>query len=275
MNMEKTGKFIAELRREKKMTQKDLGEKLLITDKAISKWERGVASPDISLLIPLAEILGVTTTELLNGERCLDFSPSFAENALLETIEIFEASKQQVKARLIFRYAIILLMSVLLIIGLYRMHSISTQWASLSLDLASLKESFVSQEYSNILISLDGDMKYDDYLYISHTTMVIGEKLRHMDSDKITLLRSYPDVIEVKNDYSKKNYLLYYTLLESSEIFADTVTIKPENKELLYSLISENIIAYNDLITTMENVEKQLSSNIMMKLYLSLRNLYF
>jgi hypothetical protein len=155
------------------------------------------------------------------------------------------------------------------------MHSISTQWASLSLDLASLEESFVSQEYSNILTSLDGNIKYDDYLYISHTTLVIGEKLRHMDSDKILLLRNYPDVIELKNDYSKKNYLLYYTLLESSEIFSDTVTIKPENKELLYSLISENINAYNKLIDTMEKVENELSSNIMMKMYLFLRNLYF
>jgi hypothetical protein len=96
-----------------------------------------------------------------------------------------------------------------------------------------------------------------------------------MDSDKILLLRNYPDVIELKNDYSKKNYLLYYTLLESSEIFSDTVTIKPENKELLYSLISENINAYNKLIDTMEKVENELSSNIMMKMYLFLRNLYF
>lgn len=68
MNNEKFGKFIAELRKEKNMTQKDLASKLKITDKAISKWERGLGFPDIVLLKPLSEIFEVSITELLNGE---------------------------------------------------------------------------------------------------------------------------------------------------------------------------------------------------------------
>ena len=50
MDNEKFGKFIQKLRKEKNMTQKQLGEKLNITDKAISKWERGLSFPDISML---------------------------------------------------------------------------------------------------------------------------------------------------------------------------------------------------------------------------------
>ena len=69
MSIEKMGQFIAELRKSLQMTQRELAEKLNITDKAVSKWERGLSYPDISLLRPLAEILGVTTGELLNGER--------------------------------------------------------------------------------------------------------------------------------------------------------------------------------------------------------------
>lgn len=69
MDENKIGQFIAELRKEKNMTQKDLAEQLHITDKAVSKWERGLSCPDISLLSPLAEILGVTTGELLNGQK--------------------------------------------------------------------------------------------------------------------------------------------------------------------------------------------------------------
>ncbi len=65
----KTGAFLAQLRREKNMTQKDLAGRLYVTDKAVSKWERGLSMPDASLLLPLAEILGVTVTELLRGER--------------------------------------------------------------------------------------------------------------------------------------------------------------------------------------------------------------
>lgn len=69
MNNEKMGKFISEMRKSQNLTQKDLASRLEITDKAISKWERGISCPDISLLIPLAQILGVTTSELLNGEK--------------------------------------------------------------------------------------------------------------------------------------------------------------------------------------------------------------
>lgn len=69
MENEKIGKFICEMRKSQKLTQKNLAEKLGVTDKAVSKWERGINSPDISLLIPLAKALNVTTSELLRGEK--------------------------------------------------------------------------------------------------------------------------------------------------------------------------------------------------------------
>jgi len=69
MSSEKMGQFILELRKSQQMTQKELAQKLNVTDKAVSKWERGLCYPDISLLSPLACTLGVTAGELLNGER--------------------------------------------------------------------------------------------------------------------------------------------------------------------------------------------------------------
>ncbi len=63
------GQFISELRKEKGLTQKDIGDKLNITDNSVSKWERGINAPDIYYLGPLSEILGVSVKELLNGER--------------------------------------------------------------------------------------------------------------------------------------------------------------------------------------------------------------
>lgn len=65
----KMGQFILELRKAKGLTQKELAGKLHVTDKAVSKWERGISCPDITLLPELAEALGVTTGELLNGEK--------------------------------------------------------------------------------------------------------------------------------------------------------------------------------------------------------------
>lgn len=65
----KTGSLIKELRKEKNMTQKELADLLHITDRAVSKWERGLCAPDISTLEPLATILEVTVIELISGTR--------------------------------------------------------------------------------------------------------------------------------------------------------------------------------------------------------------
>ncbi len=67
MDMKKTGQLIRCLRRELGITQKDLAEELHVTDKAVSKWERGLSCPDVSLLSPLAARLGVSVEELLQG----------------------------------------------------------------------------------------------------------------------------------------------------------------------------------------------------------------
>ena len=69
MNQEKIGKFIQTLRKEKKLTQLQLAEKLGVTDRAVSKWENGKCMPDLSLFIPLAEEFDVSVNELLSGEK--------------------------------------------------------------------------------------------------------------------------------------------------------------------------------------------------------------
>jgi len=63
------GSFVSALRKEKGMTQKELAARLFVSDKAVSKWETGQSIPDVALLVPLAEILGVTVTELLECHR--------------------------------------------------------------------------------------------------------------------------------------------------------------------------------------------------------------
>ena len=72
MDQEKIGKFIASCRKEKKLTQEELAEKLNITKNAVSKWERGLSLMDMSLLKPLSEILGVSVNEILSGEKIDD-----------------------------------------------------------------------------------------------------------------------------------------------------------------------------------------------------------
>ena len=69
MDAKKLGQFIAQLRKEQNMTQADLAAKLQVTDKSVSKWERGVGLPDINSVEPLAEALGVTVLEIMRSER--------------------------------------------------------------------------------------------------------------------------------------------------------------------------------------------------------------
>ena len=72
MNNEKIGKFIRKLRKDANLTQKELSDKLGVTDRAISKWERGLGCPDISLLEDVARILGVSILDFNEG-TCAEY----------------------------------------------------------------------------------------------------------------------------------------------------------------------------------------------------------
>ncbi len=85
----KTGKLIKELRTAKGMTQKELANKLHITDRAVSKWERGLCAPDISLLEPLSEILKVKITDLISGEQSVE-EETTVEAKVLDAINYSE-----------------------------------------------------------------------------------------------------------------------------------------------------------------------------------------
>ncbi len=68
MDAQKTGNIIYRYRKQKGLTQEKLAEQLHISAKAVSKWERGLSFPDISLLIPLSEVLDISLYDLLKGE---------------------------------------------------------------------------------------------------------------------------------------------------------------------------------------------------------------
>ena len=85
MNQEKIGRFIARSRKEKKLTQAELGEKLNVSYKAVSKWENGRSMPDISIMQELCNILGISLNELFAGEKIKEKDiKKESENNLLE-----------------------------------------------------------------------------------------------------------------------------------------------------------------------------------------------
>ena len=80
MDNKLTGEFISKKRREIGLSQKQLAERLNVTDKAVSKWETGRSAPDISMLMPLSEVLNVTVIEILKGKEIEKEKLSFASD---------------------------------------------------------------------------------------------------------------------------------------------------------------------------------------------------
>ena len=90
MDNQKFGTFISTLRKEKGWTQRDLAEHLDVTDKAVSKWERGLGFPDIKTIEPLADALNVSILEIMRSERIQEeqVSTNSATEALASVIDV-------------------------------------------------------------------------------------------------------------------------------------------------------------------------------------------
>ena len=103
MDQIKIGKFIAECRKKANLTQMQLAEKLGITDKAISKWERGIAMPDSSIMLELCDILDISVNDLLCGEVVtMDNYNKEMENKLIEMLrQKEEADKRLLKLEIV------------------------------------------------------------------------------------------------------------------------------------------------------------------------------
>lgn len=109
MDMRKTGQLIGMLRKERSMTQKELADKINVTDKAVSRWETGKGFPEPSTLRPLAEALGTSITELVNGERdSAGAGGDTAEKAVLEALEFARQAKERTQTAMIIANIILL-----------------------------------------------------------------------------------------------------------------------------------------------------------------------
>ena len=113
MDKEKTGQLIAQLRKEKGLTQKQLADALNVTDKAVSKWERGLSFPDISMLEPIAEILDISIMEILAGAKQDKDATMTCEDASKMIKESVELGDEQIRHKKEMSRFIIILLIVL------------------------------------------------------------------------------------------------------------------------------------------------------------------
>lgn len=105
MDNNKIGNFIASLRKEKKLTQQELGDKLYVTDKAVSKWERGLSLPDITILEKLAEILDTDIYSILQIEKKKD----------IDIEKILKEEKKKIKKGIIKKITFITIPIIIII----------------------------------------------------------------------------------------------------------------------------------------------------------------
>ncbi len=125
MDQIKTGQFIAGERKRKGYTQKQLAETLNISDKTISKWERGGGFPEVSLLLPLCGELGVTVNELLSGERVSpeDYQKKAEENMMNLVKEAQENRKKIILSALMAVLAIVAAVPLVVVAGALEMET--------------------------------------------------------------------------------------------------------------------------------------------------------
>ena len=152
MNNKKTGDFISTVRKELGYSQKELAEKLNITDKAVSKWETGRSAPDVSMLLPISEILEVSVTEILKGERINQREISTKSDEIIVTT--LKKSKLKV--------LISLILVIVIIIGLICSYPAYHYFSTISeKDFQSVREQAISlsenEEIDCIAITQNSD----------------------------------------------------------------------------------------------------------------------
>lgn len=107
MEAKELGLFIAKLRKEKQITQAELAKRLNVTDKAVSRWERGLGFPDINTLEPLADSLGISLLELMTCEkkREIDENVDDLDIGILASIDIAKTQRKKIMKKILLGFS--------------------------------------------------------------------------------------------------------------------------------------------------------------------------
>lgn len=190
MNQEKIGKFISKIRKQKKLTQQELANKIGVTDRAISKWENGRGMPEVSLMKPLCEELGITINELISGERLdkQDYQEKLEEN-ILNTFDYtdkrIKKSNKILKIIIITTIISIASLVLMLFIDVRRMNQnkqvIFSTWGFEYTPAIDLHETEIETAIKRYLVKKgDAELKHPDNekTFVSMRVYLLEEKRR-------------------------------------------------------------------------------------------------
>ncbi len=138
MDQIKIGKFIAAARKAHGMTQKQLAERLLISDKTVSKWERGKGLPEVGLMLPLCELLEITVNDLLSGEKISENNyQKKAEENMMSLMQENQENKKHLALSVICGVITIIAVCALVVIAAYMPIPVAARIALIVLAVAT------------------------------------------------------------------------------------------------------------------------------------------
>lgn len=223
MNNKKIGLFIASLRKEKNMTQKELADKLYISDQAVSKWERGLSVPDIGLIEKLSDYLEVSVSEILKGEKITDITKKNSDEIIKKSISFFQ--KKYFKNKNILIGSIIVGLIVILSIIFYIVGTIDYIRATngkkpifiyhtVNISTPNFNKKATECYGIGYKISLC-DNKEENYIFqLGHKQKnVCYTNLTCTEDEKGTLTLIDDNVVYVKNDKHIYNFSFYDNIL--------------------------------------------------------------
>lgn len=273
MNYDKIGKFIQEKRKEKNLTQKELANKLGVTDRAVSKWERGVGCPDVSILEILSKELDCSILEILKGRKI--------ENEIIKVTEAddyvkdsMNISKQITKEKIISYINKVLVTTIIFIVlllsylNIVQIKYLKTEYKFTTeyYENKKIQESINTLE-KNINIIKNNQGKYSDEDY-----QKIISQLENMDkiikSSKIyDYISNRKEITYTLNDLIKFNDLYelmsqHYELTRTLEKYTDSSKMETyrnfiSNVEILSNYQTTNMELYETFLYKLNPFERE------------------
>ena len=222
MNQEKIGKFIAKCRKEKKLTQEQLAEKLSVTSKSISRWENGKTMPDVSLFKPLCDELDIAINDLLSGEEVEKnmYQKKLEEN-MFSVISNVNTKINCVRKTIIILASIIsLIFLTLIIIGNHKVilnYNVTKMYVEerddalffTTKDLCTVYSGNINQysmldEDNNEIIFLTSKCSYNEIIkksiYNGNSYRYYPISINSKDSEKVKIYYTDSKISNIKND---------------------------------------------------------------------------
>ena len=248
MNCKEVGDFIAKLRKQKRITQSELGEKVGVTDKAVSKWERGICMPDHSLLKPLAKTLDISITELLEGKKLENIDDKEMLNAIhMGALRYSNENKKRVIkisvtiiVPLIFLVMLLLVLFILSNYGNCSIFNIESRDDNISVNghIAITNEKKIIV-LSNFLI-IDEELFKNDKGYDFEYSLYIGNNLVYKKGNVAVYENKETDQLSNVIDYIQ-NINLYLSDDLGQHTYIDNEYVTNSNMNIKISYINDKL----------------------------------